>query len=165
MENEKTILPVAQPVSSGSSGVSAPFSIMPEEFAGQTGALSQSIFALIAAPASDHREAAAVFNCKFEDMAQSLHRLSQEANSSWQGMNATIAEALRKSIEHSMMFMEDFAAAKAPADALSLQLSYISRQLELFSENSKLLQREFAKFFRPRAGRVPTATPRKAAPR
>jgi hypothetical protein len=46
MGREKTLFPLAQPVSSGSSGVSARFSILPEQVAEPTEALDQAVAAL-----------------------------------------------------------------------------------------------------------------------
>jgi len=46
MGTEKALFPLAQPVSSGSSGVSARFSILPEQVAEPTEALGQAVTAL-----------------------------------------------------------------------------------------------------------------------
>jgi hypothetical protein len=147
MENGKVILPAAQPVSSGASGASAPFSILPEKIAQQTEALGQAMLQFMAAPAGEHREAAAALSGKFEDMTQSFDRICLDASSCAHSMTAAAGEALRKVIELSIRYMEDLAGAKGPADAIRLQLGFFTAQMQLFAESSKAMQREFARLF------------------
>jgi hypothetical protein len=147
MENRKVILPAAQPVSSGSSGVSAPFSILPEKIAQQTEALGQAMLQFMAAPAGEHGEAASALSSKLEDATQSLDRICLDASSCVHSMTAAAGEALRKGIELGTRFLEDLAGAKSPSDAIRLQLGFFTAQFQLFAESSTAMQREFAKFF------------------
>jgi hypothetical protein len=146
MENGKVILPTAQPVSSGASGVSAPFSILPEKIAQQTEALGQAVLQFMAAPAGDHHEAATALGSKFADVTQSFDKICLDAGSSMHSMTAAAGEALRKSMEQGMRFLEDLAGAKGPSDAIRLQLGFFTAQMQLFVECSKAMQREFARF-------------------
>jgi hypothetical protein len=147
MEDGKVILPAAQPVSSGASGVSAPFSILPEKIARQTGALSQAVLEFIAAPPSEHREAAAALSSKLEDMTHSFDRIYLDASSSVNSMTASACEVLRTCIEQGIRFIEDLAGAKSPSDAMRAQLGFFAAQLRLAAESSKAMQSEFARFF------------------
>ena len=147
MENGKTILPAAQPVSSGASGVSAPFSILPEKFAERTGALGQAMFHLIAAPVTEQSEA--MSSVRFDSVAHSFEHILQEASNSVQSMNATVGETLRKSIEQSVHFMEDLSQVKAPSDILRLQFGFLSGQMQLFAENARNITNEFGKLLTP----------------
>jgi hypothetical protein len=157
MEDGKVILPAAQPVSSGSSGVSAPFSILPEEIARQTEALGQAMFQFIAAPPGEHREAAAALSSKLEDVTQSFDRICLDAGSSVNAMASSAGEALRTWIEQSIRFMEDLAGAKTPSDAIRAQLGFFAAQLQLAAETSQAMQREFAKYLA-----VPSSQPNPA---
>jgi hypothetical protein len=147
MADGKVILPAAQPVSSGSSGVSAPFSILPEKIARQTEALGQAVFQLMAAPAGEHREAAAALSSKLEDVTHSFDRICLDAGSSLHSMTEAAGEALRTCIEQSLRLMEDLAGAKSPSDAIRAQLGFFTAQVQLCVESSKAMQREFARFF------------------
>jgi hypothetical protein len=147
MEDVKVILPAAQPVSSGASGVSAPFSILPEKIAQQTGALGQAVLQLMAAPAGEHGHAAAALSSKLEDVTQSFDRICLDAVRSFDSMTAAGAEALRTCIEQSLRLMEDLAGAKGPSDAIRAQLGFFIAQMHLFAESSIAMQREFARFF------------------
>lgn len=153
MENRKVILPAAQPVSSGASGVSAPFSILPEKIEQQTEALGQAMLQFMAAPAGEHREAAAALSGKLEDVTQSFDRICLDASSSIQSITAAAGEALRKFIELAMHFAEDLAGAKGPFDAFRIQHGFLTAQMQLFAESSKAMQGEFARFFMAYANR------------
>jgi hypothetical protein len=164
MENGKVILPAAQPVSSGASGVSAPFSILPEKIAQQTEALGQAMFKLMAAQAGEHREAAAAFSSTFEDVTQSFDRLCLDAGSCAHSITAAAGEALRRGIELGLRFMEDLAGARSPSEAIRLQLGFFSAQAQLFAESSKAMQGELASFFMAPASR-PGSAPSGGEPR
>jgi hypothetical protein len=163
MKSSKVILPAAQPVSSGASGVSAPFSILPEKIAQQTKALGQAMFEFMAAPAGEHREAAAALSSTFEDVTQSFDQICLGASSSVHSMSAAAGEALRKSIEQGLRFMEDLAGAKGPSDAIRAQFGFFTAQTQLFVESSKAMQREFARFFMASSNRSRSA-PRSSEP-
>jgi hypothetical protein len=158
MEDVKVILPAAQPVSSGASGVSAPFSILPEKIAQQTGALGEAVLQLMAVPASEHRQAAAALCSKLEDVSQSFDQICLDAISSFHSVTAAAAEALRTCIEQSMHLMEDLAGAKRPSDAIRAQLGFFSAQMQLLADSSIAMQREFARFF-PASPRRPGPAP------
>jgi hypothetical protein len=164
MESRKVVLPAAQPVSSGSSGVSAPFSILPEKIVPQTDALGQAMLQFMAAPAGERREAASALSSKLEDVTQSFDRICLEAGGCVHSMTAAAGEALRKGIELGTRFMEDLAGAKSPSDAIRLQLRFFTAQMQLFAESSTAMQREFARFFMAHANRTGPA-PSSSEPR
>jgi len=147
MENGKVILPAAQPVSSGASGVSAPFSILPEKITQQTESLGQAMLQFMASPPGEHRESAAALTSRFEDVSQSFDQICLAASGTVQTMTAATAEALRKSIEQGQRFIEDLAGAKGPFDVIRLQLGFFTAQMQLFADSSKAMQKELARFF------------------
>ena len=151
MGPEKALFPLVQPVSSGSAGVSARFSILPEQLAEQTEALGQAMIELVAAPVPERIEAAEAFTSKLEQVAHSFGLICEQASNPAQGINMVMAEALRKNAEEVMRFLRDLANAKGPRDALELQFRFISGQARLFSEQSAAMQREFARLFLPSA--------------
>jgi hypothetical protein len=152
MESGKSLLPLVVTTSSGVGGVSPPFSILPEKLAEQTGAFGHAAIKLMAAPVGQQKEAAEIFSSRLEDVARSLDRILQDANRSALSVNAAIGEAFRVNVEQGLRFFDDLVAAKGPCDVLNLQFGFLSSQMQLFTEQSKDLQREFAKNFRPPPG-------------
>jgi hypothetical protein len=146
MVSGKEIFPLAMTVSSGSSGVSAPFSVLPEKWAEQTEALGQAMIQLMAAPSGEQKKAAKMVT---QRIAESIGQIYNDANSSAQSLNAVMAEAVRLNIEQAMRFLEDFANAKGPADAIGLQFGFLDAQARLFAYQSQVLQRELVKLFLP----------------
>jgi Phasin protein len=147
MVSGKEIFPLAMTVSSGSSGVSAPFSVLPEKWTEHTGALGQAMIQLMAAPRGEHKEAARVIS---QHITETVGQIYNDANSSAQSINAIITEAVRLNFEQTMRFLEDFANAKGPADAIGLQFGFFDAQARLFAHQSKIMQQELAKMFLPK---------------
>ena len=159
MTSDRAILPLAVPASSGSGGVSAPFSILPEQLAEQTEALGQAVIHLIASPPAEQREAAVIVTGRLEQIAHSFDRIYREANDSAQSLNAAIGEAFRRNMEQALQFADGLANAKGPAEALDLQFGYFAAQVQLFAEETSAIQREFAKVFFGRGLRSPNSQP------
>ena len=147
MEPEKGLLPLAVSASPGIGGVSARFSIVPDELAAQTEALGQAVIHLIITPPSEQKEAAEVFSHRLEEVAHSFDLICQDASCSAQSMSVAMAEVMRKNIEQAMRFVDDFANAKGPGDAIGLQFAFIAAQVQLFTGQLRAMQQEFAKLF------------------
>ena len=64
-------------------------------------------------------------------------------------MGVAMAESVRKSAEQSLRFFQDLANAKGPADALGMQLAFAASQMQLFMEQSAVLQCQLMRFFLP----------------
>jgi hypothetical protein len=147
MVSERTLLPLAMTVSSGSSGVSAPFSVLPEKWAEHTGVFGQAMIQLMATPAGNQREAAEVLPHRFEELAQFFEQVYYRANSPVQSVNAAIIEAMRTNIEQTLQFLQDLSKVKGPSDAIGLQFGFAQSQARLFAGQAQAIQREFIKIF------------------
>jgi hypothetical protein len=147
MESGKSLLPLVVTTSSGIGGVSPPFSILPEKLAEQTGAFGHAAIKLMVAPAGERKEAVETFSSRLEDVALSLDRIIQHANSSTLSVNAAIGEAFRANAEQGLCFLDDLVMAKGPSDVLTLQFIFLSNQMQLFAEQSKELRRELSRVF------------------
>lgn len=146
MEPDKALLPLAQPVSSGSSGVSAPFSVLSGTLAGQTGALAETMIQLMTPPAIQSQAGGAL---KAGDAAHAFDRFCAEASSSAQSINEALAESARRSAEQAVRLLQDLGSAKGPIDALGLQVAFAASQMHLFMEQSRALQCELIRLFLP----------------
>jgi hypothetical protein len=138
MNAEKTVLPLAMTVSSGSSGVSAPFSVLQE----QTGALGQAMLQLFAVPAANQQGASEALTARIENMAHSIEQVYQGANNSVQFVNLAVVDAARRNVEQTLQFCQDLAGASGPAEALRVQLAFLQSQAVLFAQQVTALQRE-----------------------
>ena len=145
MDSGKTVLPLAMTVSSGSSGVSAPFSVLPEQWAGQTGALGHAMMQLFCFPTGGQRQAAEALTARLEGVTHSMEQIFQGANSPAQSANVAVAEAARTSIEQALQFCQDLAGASGPADAIGIQLAYLQSQAKLFAQQVQAIQREVSR--------------------
>jgi hypothetical protein len=150
MVTGKDIFPLAMTVSSGSSGVSAPFSVLPEKWTEQTEALGQAMIKLMAAPPGDQKEAARAVT---RHITEAVGQFYSDANSSAQSFNGVMTEAVRLNFEQAIRFLEDFANAKGPADAIGLQFGFLDAQARLFAHQSKIMQQELAKMFMPKGAK------------
>jgi hypothetical protein len=146
MEKGKAVLPLVVTSPSGLSGVSAPFSIIPEDVAKQTEALGQAAVLLMTCPPGLKKEAADNFGTHLESVASSLDRMYLAANSSGLSVASTLTEAVRSNMEHTLRFIEDLVAT-SPCDAFGLQVKYLSEQTKLHAEQSSDLARELIKLF------------------
>ncbi len=146
-QSDRAIFPLAVPASSGSGGVSAPFSILPEKLAEQTEALSQAVIQLIASAPVEQQKAAQMLGGRLEDMAHSFDRMYQDANHSAQSLNAAFGEVFRRNMEHALRFVDDLAQVREPSEAFTLQFGYFTAQFQLWAQETSVIQREFAKVF------------------
>ncbi len=84
-----------------------------------------------------------------DDATHAFNLYCQEAGGSAQSMGVAMAESARKSAEQSLRFFQDLANAKGPADALGMQLAFAASQMQLFMEQSAVLQCQLMRFFLP----------------
>jgi hypothetical protein len=91
--------------------------------------------------------AAEAFGHRFEKVAHSLEQIYQDANSSAQSIYQVADEGFRRHFELGMHFIEELVLAKAPAAVPQLQLSFFSAQFELFAEQAREMQRQFARTY------------------
>jgi hypothetical protein len=147
MDVMKTLWPLAMTVSSGSSGVSAPVSMLPERWAEQTGALGQAMMQLFALPAESQQKGAGDLTSRLEFVTQSIGQVYQGANNSAQSVNAVIVESTRLAIEQTLRFCQDLAGAASPADMIGIQAGYVQSQAALIARQTNAIQREFSKLF------------------
>jgi len=145
MNSDKRIFPVAMAASPGSSAVSAPFSVLPEQWAEQTGALGHAMMQLFAVPAEGQRKAAEDLTSRLEGMASSLEQVYQDANNSVQSVNVAVVETARLTLEQTLQFCHELAVANGPADAIRIQLGFLQSQAQLFSQQVKAIQREVSR--------------------
>ena len=89
-------------------------------------------------------EAAEAFGHRFEKVAHSLEQIYQDANHSAQSIYQVADEGFRRHSELGKHFIEDLVLARTPNEALQLQLNFFSAQLELFAEQTREMQRQFA---------------------
>ena len=86
-----------------------------------------------------------------EDATRTFNLYCQEAGGSAQSMGVAMAESARKSTEQALRLFQDLANAKGPADALGMQLAFAASQMQLFMEQSRVLQCQLARLFFPDA--------------
>lgn len=86
-----------------------------------------------------------------EDATRAFNLYCQEAGGSAQSMGVAMAESVRKSAEQALRLFQDLANAKGPADALGMQLAFAASQMQLFMEQSRVLQCQLARLFFPDA--------------
>jgi hypothetical protein len=145
MGSEKSTLPLAVPMSPGIGGVSAPFSVLPENLAMQTAALGEAMIQFIAFPAAERNEGAGA--AAHGDIALSFERVCAEA---MEIFVAALVNALSENTAQAIRFFQEFAYAKGPLGVLGLQLGYMSAQAQLFAEQAEARQKQFARFLGPR---------------
>lgn len=141
MTSDAGVLP--QMSSSDGSDVSSPLQIVPEKLAEHTEAFGQAVMQLVA-PAAPN-EAVEVFGHRLEKVADSLGQIYQDANSSALSMQQAADEAFRRHYELGMHFFEDLVHVRSPDEFIKLQVNFFSAQLELLAEQSREMQRQFAK--------------------
>jgi hypothetical protein len=90
-------------------------------------------------------EAAKAFGHRFEKVA--LEQIYQDANSSAQSSYQVVDEGFRRHFELGMHFIEELVLAKTSAEVLQPQLSFFSAQFELFAEQAREIQRQFARTY------------------
>jgi len=139
------MLPQAETFSGDDAGVSKPLQIVPEKLAGHTEAFGAAMMQLVA-PAAPN-EAAEVFGHRLEKVAHSIGQIYQDANSSAQSFHQAADEAFRRHFELGMHFVEELVQVRGPDEVLKLQLSFFSAQFELLTEQSREMQRQFAKTY------------------
>jgi hypothetical protein len=110
-----------------------------------TEALGATMMQLVA-PAAPN-EAAEVFGHRLEKVAHSIGHIYQDANSSAQSFHQAADEAFRRHFELGMHFVEELVQVRSPDEVLKLQLSFFSAQFELLTEQSREMQRQFAKTY------------------
>jgi hypothetical protein len=145
MSSDADALSEAVTSPSDAAGVSEPLQIVPEKFAEHAEELGEAMIQL-AAPAAPN-EAAAVFGQRLEKVAHSLGRVCNDANSSAQSLQQAADEGFRRHFELGMHFIEDLVLARTPSEILELQLSFFTAQFELFAEQAREMQRQFARTY------------------
>ena len=144
MSSDTDGLPRAVP-SSTAVGASHSLQIVPEKLAEHTIQLGEAIAQFVAPTAPN--EAAEALGHRFEKVAHSLEQIYQDANNSAQSIYQVADESFRRHFELGMHFIEELVLARTPDDALQLQLSFFSAQLELFAEQTREMQRQFARTY------------------
>ncbi len=81
---------------------------------------------------------------QFGQMPQ-FGQMFQDASGPASSIGTAMLETARLSIEHSVKFIQEFANAKGPTDAIGLQFQYMNSQAQLLADQSQAIQREFAK--------------------
>ena len=119
--------------------------IVPEKLAEHTIELGEAMVQFVAPTAPN--EAAEAFGHRFEKVAHSLEQIYQDANNSAQSIYQVADEGFRRHFELGMHFIEELVLARTPDEALQLQLSFFSAQLELFAEQTREMQRQFARTY------------------
>ena len=145
MTSDAGVLSEAVTSSSDATDVPSPLQIVPEKFAEHTEALGQAVMQLVV-PAAPN-EAAQVFGQRLEKVADSLGQIYQDANSSAQSFHQAADEAFRRYYELGMHFVEELVLARSPEEVIKLQLNFFSAQFELLAEQSREMQRQFAKTY------------------
>jgi hypothetical protein len=140
MGSEKSTLPLAVPVTPGIGGVSAPFSVLPDNLVRQTAALGQPMIKLVAFPAAELNEEAGAATRR---IALSFERVCAEA---MEFLGAALVKALAGNAGQAARFFQEFAYAKGPLDVLGLQLGYMSAQAQLFAEQAEAWQKQLPAF-------------------
>jgi hypothetical protein len=149
-KKKKETLPVAVTSSPGAAEVEPAVTILPEAPEETTQAAGQVALGLFQPVGAG--EAVEAFTQKFGAVTHSLDRMYQGANTSMQSLNFAAGEAFRRHYELGVHFCEDLAVARTPVEVVRLQAKYLSAQAELFVEQSKEFQRQFAQMFlAPRA--------------
>ncbi len=123
-----------------------PVTIVPEKLAEHTEAFGHAMFDLMAAPVASGGKPE-VFNQRLDEVSHSLDLIYQDANTSMQSLNIAAEEAFRRHYELGLHLLQDLAVVKGPAEALRLQFNFFSAQAELFAEQSREMQRQFATIF------------------
>lgn len=132
--------------SGDATNVHAPLQIVPEKFAEHTEAfLGEAVIQLVA-PASSN-EAVEVFGHRLEKVADFLGQICQDANSSVLSIHQAADEAFRRYYELGMHFVEDLVLPRSPDEIIKLQVNFFSAQFELLAEQSRDMQREFARTY------------------
>jgi len=143
--NDAGVLPQAVTFSRDATDVPSPLQIVPEKFAEHTEALGEAVMQLVA-PAAPN-EAVEVFGHRLEKVADSLGQIYQDANSSALSIHQAADEAFRRYSELGMHFVEDLVLARSPDEIIKLQVNFFSAQFELLAEQSREMQRQFAKTY------------------
>jgi hypothetical protein len=145
-KKNKDALPIAVTSSAGASAVAPTVSILPQlEAPAQA---SEHVTIELSPLPANASETVEFFSHRLGEVTHSLDRMYQDANTSVQSLNNAAGEAFRRQYELGVHFWEDLAVAKGPAEVLRLQVRFLSAQAELFTEQSKELQRQFAHMFR-----------------
>ncbi len=84
-----------------------------------------------------------------EDATRAFNAYCQEVSLSAQPVSMAMAETVRKSTEQTLQFFQDLAGAKDVAGALGLQLAFAASQMQLFMEQSRVLQGQLTRLFLP----------------
>jgi hypothetical protein len=140
IEDRKSYFPLAFASSSGSGGVSAPFSILPEVLAERAELFNKTVLQMIAAPSVSPKEAAQTLTAGLEKVAKSIDAVCRETGSSAFSVQETLNEAMRTNIEQAFRYLDELVVAQSPADAMKLQMTYLSRQTALFAEQARGVQ-------------------------
>jgi hypothetical protein len=144
MSSDTDGLPRAVP-SSTAEDTSHSLQIVPEKLAEHTIELGEAMVQFVA-PAAPNK-AAEAFGHRFEKVAHSLEQIYQDANHSAQPIYQVADEGFRRHSELGMHFIEELVLARTPNEALQLQLNFFSAQLELFAEQTREMQRQFARTY------------------
>jgi hypothetical protein len=143
MTSDAGVSPQALMSSSDGLDVSSPLQIVPEKLAEHTEAFGQAVMQLVA-PAAPN-EAVEVFGHRLEKVADSLGQIYQDANSSALSIQQAADEAFRRHYELGMHFVEELVHVRTPDEFIKLQVNFFSAQFELIAEQSREMQRQFAK--------------------
>jgi hypothetical protein len=138
------VLPQAITYSSDAD-VHSPLQIVPEKFAEHTEALGEAVMQLVA-PAAPN-EAVELFGHRLEKVGDSPGQIYQDANSSALSIHQAADEAFRRYYELGMHFVEDLVLARSPDEIIKLQVNFFSAQFELLAEQSREMQRQFARTY------------------
>jgi hypothetical protein len=157
MTSDAGVLPQAVTSSSFATDLPSPLQIVPEKFAEHTEALGEAVMQLVA-PAAPN-EAVEVFGHRLEKVADSLGQIYQDANSSALSMHQAADEAFRRHYELGMHFVEELVHVRSPDELIKLQVNFFSAQFELMAEQSREMQRQFAKTYLAPLAKVGTPHP------
>jgi hypothetical protein len=145
MTSDAGVLPQAVTSFSDATDVPSPLQIVPEKFAEHTEAFGEAVMQLVA-PAAPN-EAVEVFGHRLEKVADSLGQIYQDANSSALSIHQAADEAFRRYYELGMHFVEELVHVRSPDEVIKLQVNFFSAQFELMAEQSREMQRQFARTY------------------